>query len=202
MREVMWLEEEGEVGIQVALPSNLITLFPKVILGYYTYPCFGWRDSRVRKSLSSSIGLWLGYPLTWTICGITWLGVEVDKDWYSVGNTEYDVLHSGPRILFVWLISFGLCAYLIWFWVTVTFGFSKSSRLRKSCFQLGSMESCQRYPRAWLVFMNVGVVGLAMTDIVLVISTTTPLVTCKWICYNLWGCQRGSLYIGRRRLVP
>jgi hypothetical protein len=46
------------------------------------------------------------------------------------------------------------------------------------------MESCQRYPRAWLVLVYVGVVGLAMTDIVWVISTTTSLVTCKWICYN------------------
>ena len=62
------------------------------------------------------------------------------------------LVHLGSTILFVWLISFELCANLLRFWVTVTFGFSKSSQLRLSCFQLGSMESCQRYPQAWLCF--------------------------------------------------
>jgi hypothetical protein len=33
--------------------------------------------------------------------------------------------------------------------------------------------------------VNLGVVGLMIIDIVWVLSTTTPLVTCKWISYKL-----------------
>jgi hypothetical protein len=57
------------------------------------------------------------------------LGVKIDEDWYSVGNTEYDVFTLRFKN-FIWLISFGLCGYLLRFWVIVTFGFSKSSRSR------------------------------------------------------------------------
>ena len=71
------------------------------------------------------------------------------------------LVHWGSRILFLWLISFGLCGYLSQFWVKVTFGFSRSSRLRKSCFQLRSMESCQRYPWAWLVLVYLRIVELS-----------------------------------------
>jgi hypothetical protein len=50
------------------------------------------------------------------------------KDWYSVGNTEYDVDTLRFKD-FIWLISFGLCTYLLWLWVTIIFEFSKNSRL-------------------------------------------------------------------------
>jgi hypothetical protein len=69
----MQLEEEGEVGIQGCLIPKPDNSFLKIILGQYTYPCFGLKDSRVRKSLFSSIGLWLGYPSTRTVCEITQL---------------------------------------------------------------------------------------------------------------------------------
>ena len=73
-RGVMQFEEEWEIGIQGCLTSRPDNSFLKIILRQYTYPCFGLKDSRVRKSLFSSIGLWLGYPLTQTVCGITRLG--------------------------------------------------------------------------------------------------------------------------------
>jgi hypothetical protein len=38
MREVMRLEEEGEVGIQVALPLDLITLFSRLYLDSIPIP--------------------------------------------------------------------------------------------------------------------------------------------------------------------
>jgi hypothetical protein len=38
MREVMRLEEEGEVGIQGCLTPKLDNSFLKIILGQYTYP--------------------------------------------------------------------------------------------------------------------------------------------------------------------
>jgi hypothetical protein len=71
MKGVIEFQEEEEVGIQGCLtrPDNS---FLKIILGQYTYHCFGLKDSRVRKSLS--IGLWVGYPSTRTACGITQLG--------------------------------------------------------------------------------------------------------------------------------
>jgi hypothetical protein len=49
IREVMQLDEEGEVGIQGCLTPRLDNSFLKIILGHYTYPCFGLKDSRVRK---------------------------------------------------------------------------------------------------------------------------------------------------------
>ena len=64
IRGVMRFEKEGEIGIQgchIPRPDNS---FLKIILGQYTYPCYGLNDNRVRKSLFSSIRLWLGYPLT------------------------------------------------------------------------------------------------------------------------------------------
>ena len=67
MKGVMRFEEEGEIGIQGCLTPRLDNSFLKVILGQYTYPCFGLRDSHVRKSLFSSIGLWLDYPSTQTV---------------------------------------------------------------------------------------------------------------------------------------
>jgi hypothetical protein len=36
----------------------------------------------------------------------------------------------------------------------------------KICLRLGSMESCQGYPWAWLVLVYLGVIGLVMIDIV------------------------------------
>jgi hypothetical protein len=48
--------------------------------------------------LFCSSGLWCLYQLTRTAYGTTlfceWidLGVEIDEDWYSVGNIEYDAL--------------------------------------------------------------------------------------------------------------
>ena len=65
------------------------------------------------------------------------LDIEIVEDWYSVGNTKFDVGTLRFKD-FICMVNF--------FWVTVTFGFSKSSRLRKICFRLGSMESCQKYP--------------------------------------------------------
>jgi hypothetical protein len=53
------------------------------------------------------------------------LGVEIDEE-YNVGNTKYNVFTLRFKD-FIWLISFGLCGYLLRFWVTITFGFSKSS---------------------------------------------------------------------------
>jgi hypothetical protein len=49
MREVMRLDGEGEVGIQGCLTHRLDNSFLKIILGHYTYPCFGLKDSHVRK---------------------------------------------------------------------------------------------------------------------------------------------------------
>jgi hypothetical protein len=45
----MRLEEEGEVGIQGCLTPRPDNSFLKIILGQYTYPCFGLKDSHVRK---------------------------------------------------------------------------------------------------------------------------------------------------------
>jgi hypothetical protein len=70
----MRLEEEWEVGIQGCLTPRPDNSFLKIILEQYIYPCFGLKDSRVRKSLFSSIWLWFGYPLTWNVRGITQLG--------------------------------------------------------------------------------------------------------------------------------
>jgi hypothetical protein len=72
------LGKKGRLANRVALPPDLTTLFLKIILGQYTYPCFGLKDSRVRKSLFSSIRLWLGYLSTQTVCEITSLGC---RDW-------------------------------------------------------------------------------------------------------------------------
>jgi hypothetical protein len=41
MRGVMQLEEEGEVHIQGCLTPKLDNSFLKIILGQYTYTCFG-----------------------------------------------------------------------------------------------------------------------------------------------------------------
>ena len=70
MRGVMQFEEEGEVGIQVALPSDLITLFSRLYLDNIPIPILveGIVMS-CKKEFVSSIGLWLGYPLTWTRFG-------------------------------------------------------------------------------------------------------------------------------------
>jgi hypothetical protein len=38
IKEVMRLEEEGEVGIQVSLPSDLITLFSRLYLDNIPIP--------------------------------------------------------------------------------------------------------------------------------------------------------------------
>jgi hypothetical protein len=67
----MRLGKEWEIGMQGCLTPRPGNSFFKIILGQYTYPCFGLKDSCVRKSLFSSIGLWLGYPSTRTVCGIT-----------------------------------------------------------------------------------------------------------------------------------
>ena len=55
------------------------------------------------------------------------LGVEIGKDWYSVENIEYDVGTLRFKDFICMVNFFGLCAYLFWFWVTVTFGFSNNS---------------------------------------------------------------------------
>ena len=68
------LERKGRLEYKVALPLDLKIIFYKIILGQYTYPYFGLKDSRVRKSLFSIIRLWLGYPSTWVVCVITRLG--------------------------------------------------------------------------------------------------------------------------------
>ena len=74
IRGVMRFEEEGEIGIQGCLTPRLDNSFLKTILGQYTYSCFGLRDSHLKKSLFSSIGLWLRYLSTRTVCEITRLG--------------------------------------------------------------------------------------------------------------------------------
>ena len=73
-RGVMGFGKEGEIGIQGCLTPIPDNSFLKIILGQYTYPCFGLKDSPVRKSLFSFIGLWLGYPSTLTVYEITRLG--------------------------------------------------------------------------------------------------------------------------------
>ena len=51
MKGMMRFQKEGEIGIQGCLTPRFDNSFLKIILGQYTYPCFGLRDSRVRKSL-------------------------------------------------------------------------------------------------------------------------------------------------------
>jgi hypothetical protein len=73
------------------------------------------------------------------------LGIKIVKDGYSVGNTEYDVGTLRFKD-FIRMVNF---FWAVWLPVMVLgnqFGFFKSSQLRKNCFRLGSMKSCQRYP--------------------------------------------------------
>jgi hypothetical protein len=58
------------------------------------------------------------------------LGIEIVEGWYSVGNTEYDVGILRFKDFIRMVNFFWVCAYLLRFWVAVTFGFSKNSRLR------------------------------------------------------------------------
>jgi hypothetical protein len=71
MRGVMRLEEEGEVGIQGCLNPKPDNYFFQDYTWIIYLPFFGFKDRRVRKSLFSTIGLWFGYPLARTVCGIT-----------------------------------------------------------------------------------------------------------------------------------
>ena len=56
------------------------------------------------------------------------LGVKIDKDWYNVGNTGYDVFHVITLRFkdFIHMVNFFwvVCLSVI---VTITFGFSKNS---------------------------------------------------------------------------
>ena len=49
--------KEGEVCIQCCLTFRPDNSFLKIILGQYTYPCFGLKDNSIKKSLFSSIRL-------------------------------------------------------------------------------------------------------------------------------------------------
>ena len=56
------------------------------------------------------------------------LGIKIVEDWYSVGNTKYDVgtlrFKDFIRMInFLWVVCLSVM-------VTVTFGFFKSNRLR------------------------------------------------------------------------
>ena len=73
-RGVMLFGKEWEVGIKDYLTLKPNNSFLKIILGQYTYSFFGLKDSYIRKSLFSSLGLWLGYPSIQIVCGITPLG--------------------------------------------------------------------------------------------------------------------------------
>ena len=55
------------------------------------------------------------------------LGVEIGKDWYNIRNTENDIGTLRFKDFICMVNFFWVCAYLLQFWVTVTFRFSKSS---------------------------------------------------------------------------
>jgi hypothetical protein len=103
IRGVMRFEKEWEIGIQGCLTPRPDNSFLNIILRQYTYSCFGLKDrqytyscfglkdSCVGNSLFSSISYGLDTHRLELYMELLDLGVKIDKDWYSVGNTEYDV---------------------------------------------------------------------------------------------------------------
>jgi hypothetical protein len=79
-----------------------MTLFFKKMLGQYTYFFFRqWNNWLINDCflyrIMAPIPIDMDCVWNYSFCELMYLGVEIDEDWYSVGNIEYNVLNEITR---------------------------------------------------------------------------------------------------------